>query len=140
MKYIVQDSDSHRTFCLSFEPIKFPLNFEFRLQYFCRSQSRSISGQSYYIKPSVSVRHKRTSAFFAFARQEMAQELISVAAVEAIMGYHFNHPTKLWLALQAAGSGIGGPDGNKPGAMIGDAVMRLIIVDDLAATGRTRGM
>jgi hypothetical protein len=70
----------------------------------------------------------------------MDRQDTTVAALQEIMGYYFSNPTDLWLALQAAGSGISNPDGNKVVAMIGDAIIRLVTVDDLAATGRTRGI
>ncbi|KAG0651103.1 Ribonuclease III [Hyphodiscus hymeniophilus] len=43
------------------------------------------------------------------------------------------------VALQAAGSGIGGPDGNKMLAMIGDTVMKLVLLVDMMATKASRG-
>ncbi|TVY55577.1 Ribonuclease 3 [Lachnellula cervina] len=63
----------------------------------------------------------------------------SIAALEGILAYSFEDPNISWLALQAAGSGIGGPDGNKTLAMIGDAIMKFILVVDLAKRGLSRG-
>ncbi|TVY38226.1 hypothetical protein LOCC1_G007655 [Lachnellula occidentalis] len=64
---------------------------------------------------------------------------LSIASLEGILGYSFDDPNIAWLALQAAGSGIGGSDGNKTLAMIGDAVMKLILLIDLAESGLPRG-
>lgn len=64
----------------------------------------------------------------------------SIAALEGILAYSFEDPNISWLALQAAGSGIGGPDGNKTLAMIGDAIMKFILVVDLAKRGLSRGL
>lgn len=66
-------------------------------------------------------------------------EHISIPAVQDILGYVFREPSGLWRALQAAGSRIGGQDGNRTLAMVGDAVIRLLLVHDLAATGVSRG-
>lgn len=70
----------------------------------------------------------------------MAQQNMSIAAVEAMYGYNFNDSADAWLALHAAGSRVGGPDGNKILGMIGGTVLRLVIVDVLAAKGSTRGI
>jgi hypothetical protein len=66
--------------------------------------------------------------------------LSSTAAIESIVVYSFEDRNILWLALQGAGSGIGGTDGNKKLAMVGDAAMRLSLLDDLVPTGVSRGL
>lgn len=63
----------------------------------------------------------------------------STAAVEAILHHNMNDRNTLWLALQAAGSGIGGPDGNKMLAMVGDAAMKLVLLEDIFSTATSRG-
>ncbi len=68
----------------------------------------------------------------------MSQQ-ISIPAVEAIIGYSFNNQELLWRALHAAGSPYGGQDGNKTMAMLGDAVLKLVLLDDLIPTGASRG-
>ena len=67
----------------------------------------------------------------------MAQQL-STDAVEGILANSFHDRSILWLILQAADFGIGGPDSNKTLAMIGDAVMKLVLLVDLTATGASR--
>ncbi|KAK2758977.1 hypothetical protein FQN54_003075 [Arachnomyces sp. PD_36] len=69
----------------------------------------------------------------------MVRELDAVNGVQRIIGYNFNDTRILWLALQAAGSGVGGNDGNKVRAMQGDAVLQLVIIDILSAAGHSRG-
>lgn len=58
----------------------------------------------------------------------------TVAAIEALTGYHFRNIDHLWLALQAAGSPVFriggrrvGSDGNKRLAVVGDSVISLMI-------------
>lgn len=66
--------------------------------------------------------------------------LHSTMAVEAILGLSMNDREILWLALQAAGSGIGGPEGNKKLAMMGDSAMQSVLLEDLVLTENSRGM
>lgn len=55
-------------------------------------------------------------------------------AVEGIIGYRFSDRLILWEALQAAGSPVTSagtrrfPDGNKRLAVLGDAVLKLVLV------------
>ena len=63
----------------------------------------------------------------------------SISAVEAIIGSTFDNQELLWRALHAAGSPYGGLDGNKTMAMLGDAVLKLVLLDDLILTGVSRG-
>ncbi|MCJ1279640.1 hypothetical protein MMC21_007464 [Puttea exsequens] len=59
-----------------------------------------------------------------------------IHALENIIGHRFNDPTILWEALQAAGSGLQSvgtrhfADGNKRLALLGDAVLKLALIDD----------
>lgn len=69
----------------------------------------------------------------------MVAQLQAVNGVQAIIGYNFVNANTLWLALQAAGSGVGGKDGNKVQAMLGDAVLKLVLIDNLSEAGHTRG-
>ncbi|PQE13240.1 hypothetical protein CJF30_00003113 [Rutstroemia sp. NJR-2017a BBW] len=64
---------------------------------------------------------------------------ISIPAVQAILGYTFDDQELLWSALHAAGSLYGGRDGNKTMAMLGDAVLKLVLLVDLIPTGASRG-
>lgn len=64
----------------------------------------------------------------------------AVVGVQLLINYNFNDNRLLWLALQAAGSGYGGPDGNKLLAMVGNAALELILVNELSQTGGSRGM
>lgn len=64
-----------------------------------------------------------------------------VQAAESIIHYSFSDKELLWEALQAAGSNMSFcyPEGNKRLAMIGDAVLKLVVLEDLRATGLQRG-
>lgn len=59
---------------------------------------------------------------------------VYVSGVEAVIGHNFADPSKLWEALQAAGSPVRSigtrliPDGQKRQAMVGDPVLRLALV------------
>ncbi|KAG9245654.1 putative RNAse III [Calycina marina] len=63
----------------------------------------------------------------------------SISAVEAIIDYTFDNQELLSRALHAAGSTYGGHDGNRTMAMLGDAVLKLVLLDDLLPTGASRG-
>ena len=66
--------------------------------------------------------------------------------VEAIIGYTFSDPLILWEALQAAGSPNRSagtrrfPDGNKRLAVLGDTVLKLVLVGEWYDSGDARGM
>ncbi|PQE03004.1 hypothetical protein CJF31_00002835 [Rutstroemia sp. NJR-2017a BVV2] len=79
-----------------------------------------------------------SSSTSQFRNDIMAQQ-ISISAVQAILGYAFDDPELLWSALHAAGSPYGGRDGNKTMAMLGDAVLKLVLLVDLIPTGAPRG-
>ena len=74
------------------------------------------------------------------------QMLYKTRGVEAIIGYTFNDPLILWEALQAAGSGTCSAgtrrfaDGNKRLAMLGDAILKLVLVKDWYDTLDIRGI
>lgn len=51
-----------------------------------------------------------------------------IRSVEKILGYEFDDPSRLEEALRLAGSGTRLPDGNKPMALIGDSVIKMILV------------
>ena len=69
----------------------------------------------------------------------------TIADIHAIIGHHFNDPTILTEALQAAGSSVryAGtrpiPDGNKRLALIGDAVLKVALLDHWYQGGAPRG-
>jgi ribonuclease-3 len=69
-----------------------------------------------------------------------------IQGLEFVIKYTFNDKSILWEALQAPGSGVryaGAreiPDGNKRLALVGDAVLKFIMVTDKYALGSTRGM
>lgn len=63
----------------------------------------------------------------------------SISAVGAIIGYTFENQELLWSAWHAAGSPFGGADGNKTMAMLGDAVLNVVLLDDLIPAGSSRG-
>ncbi|KFY16796.1 hypothetical protein V492_01089 [Pseudogymnoascus sp. VKM F-4246] len=64
-----------------------------------------------------------------------------IAAAEILTGYIFNDDESLWEALQARGSNAVFlySEGNKRLAMIGDVVLKLIILDDLRTRNMARG-
>ena len=74
------------------------------------------------------------------------QMLYKTRGVEDIIGYSFNDPLILWEALQAAGSGIRSAgdrhfaDGNKRLAMLGDAILKLVLVEDWYGSLDVRGI
>ncbi|KAJ5785507.1 uncharacterized protein N7503_010719 [Penicillium pulvis] len=51
-----------------------------------------------------------------------------IRAVEAILGYEFNDKALLRKALEAAGATMA-REGNKPLALIGDAILRLVLYE-----------
>ena len=77
----------------------------------------------------------------------MAEErmLHKTGRVETIIGYSFTDPLILWEALQATGSGIYSagnrrfPEGNKRLSMLGNAVLKLVLVEDWYGTLEVRG-
>lgn len=66
--------------------------------------------------------------------------------VEAIIGYNFNDPLILWEALQAASSSVSRagtrrfPDGNKRLAVLGDAILKLVLVGEWYGSPDVRGL
>jgi hypothetical protein len=64
---------------------------------------------------------------------------LPATAVEGILAYLRQDREILWLALQAAGSGVGDSDGNKTLAMIGNVVMKFVLFLDLTAADVSRG-
>ncbi|KAJ9663579.1 hypothetical protein H2201_005540 [Coniosporium apollinis] len=69
-----------------------------------------------------------------------------VEGCQAILGYQFNDSDLLWEALQAAGSPvvyIGARhlrDGNKRLALLGDTVLKLVLVREWYTSGRDRAV
>lgn len=82
--------------------------------------------------------HHTKSPWNPLASFAMVAQLHALTGVQAILGYNFVNANTLWLALQAAGSGVGGSDGNKVQAMLGDSILKLILIDNLSAAGHTR--
>ena len=70
---------------------------------------------------------------------------LMVQGVEEAIAYQFNDPTILWEALQAAGSSvfiINGRrliDGNKRLALLGDAILKVALVEDWYSGVEPRG-
>jgi hypothetical protein len=64
-----------------------------------------------------------------------------ITAGEDLTGYAFNNDELLWEAVQAPGSNAAFlyPEGNKRLAMIGDSVLKPIILDDLRPRNMTIG-
>lgn len=75
----------------------------------------------------------------------MANQSITIAAVQAIIVHEFNDPSLLTESLQAAGSQItfagtrAIPDGNKRLALLGDTVLKLALLDHWYERGGSRG-
>lgn len=73
-----------------------------------------------------------------------AQMLNVTGEVENIIGYSFSDPLILWEALQAAGASRAAgsrhfPDGNKRLAVLGDAILKLVLVSDWYVSADARG-
>ncbi|EON64602.1 hypothetical protein W97_03835 [Coniosporium apollinis CBS 100218] len=68
-----------------------------------------------------------------------------IEGCQAVLGYDFNDSDLLWEALQAAGSPVFAvgrrflPDGNKRLAILGDAVLKLILIRDGYVHDESRG-
>ncbi|KFY05166.1 hypothetical protein O988_00217 [Pseudogymnoascus sp. VKM F-3808] len=64
-----------------------------------------------------------------------------VSAAEDVIDYSFIDKDLPWEAIQAAGSNMAFryPEGNKRLAMIGDAVVKLVVLEDLRVTDSPRG-
>ena len=65
--------------------------------------------------------------------------------VERVIGHSFNDPLILWEALQAAGSSVRSagsrrfPDGNKRLAILGDTILKLVLVSRWYDSADIRG-
>ena len=74
------------------------------------------------------------------------QMLNITGAVENIINYNFNDPLILWEALQAAGSTSRSagtrrfPDGNKRLAVLGDTILKLVLVQEWYDSADVRGV
>ncbi|KFY83837.1 hypothetical protein V500_09875 [Pseudogymnoascus sp. VKM F-4518 (FW-2643)] len=66
---------------------------------------------------------------------------ISIATGESLTGYTFNDAELLWEAEQASGSSAAFlyPEGNKRLAMIGDVVLKLVVLLDLRPRNMPKG-
>lgn len=66
----------------------------------------------------------------------------TTTAGQVLTGYMFNDDELLWEAAQASGSNVAHiyPEGNKRLAMIGDVVLKLIVLEDLRPRNMNRGM
>ena len=77
----------------------------------------------------------------------MASDLMvnMTGGVESIIGYCFTDPLILWEALQATGSGISVagtrrfPEGNKRLAVLGDTILKLVLVEQWYHSTDVRG-
>lgn len=74
-----------------------------------------------------------------------AQMVNITSAVENIIGYSFSDPLILWEALQAAGASRAAgtrrfPDGNKRLAVLGDTILKLVLVQEWYDSADARGM
>jgi hypothetical protein len=68
------------------------------------------------------------------------QKHAKIAGVKLVIGYSFMDDETLWKSAHAAGSGLSeSPDGNKRQALKGDAILRLLIVEDMLADDYSRG-
>lgn len=69
-----------------------------------------------------------------------SQRDVKVAKAEDIIHYVFGNAELLWEALQAAGSNTMHtyPEGNKRLAMIGDAVLKTVILEDMRRANASR--
>lgn len=69
----------------------------------------------------------------------------TIEAVETIIQYRFNHTALLWEALQCTGIALDSegqavpPGGNKRLAIVGDAVLRLVLAEEWYKGSGTTG-
>jgi len=70
------------------------------------------------------------------------QRSVMLGLAQVRTGYTFESEELLWEALQAPGSNTQSlyPDGNRRLAMVGDAVLKLVLLEDMLPTNATRGM
>ena len=70
----------------------------------------------------------------------------AIQGVEATIGYHFAEPLILWEALQATGNGIRSAgtrrfaDGNMRLAVVGDAILKLALLEEWYVGTESRGL
>lgn len=66
----------------------------------------------------------------------------AITTGQILTGYMFNDDELLWEAVQASGSNVAHiyPEGNKRLAMIGDVVLKLVVLEDLRPQNMNRGM
>ena len=70
----------------------------------------------------------------------------AVQGVEATIGYHFIESLILWEALQATGNGISSvgtrsfADGNMRLALVGDAILKVALLEEWYAGPESRGL
>ena len=70
----------------------------------------------------------------------------AVQGVEGTINYHFAEPLILWEALQATGNGISSvgarsfTDGNMRLALVGDAILKLALLEEWYAGTESRGL
>ena len=75
----------------------------------------------------------------------VSEKAAKLENAQAAMSYRFTDPHILWEALQAASSGVHSAgnrviiDGNKRLAMIGDAILKLVLLENSYARGDPRG-
>lgn len=75
----------------------------------------------------------------------MSSLLAAAEEVQAILGHQFTNPQLLLEALKAAGSGFtsyhnrSAVDGNKRLAHVGNALLRITLLDDWYQSGAERG-
>lgn len=93
--------------------------------------------------PTQILNQPRASFVPAMATVQMST---TTHGVEAIIGYNFNDPLILWEALQAASSSVSRagtrrfPDGNKRLAVLGDAILKLVLVGEWYGSPDVRGL
>ena len=69
----------------------------------------------------------------------MADKQAKIQGIEDIIEHTFQDRELLWEALQAPGSNELYPTGNRTMAVVGDTVLKLVLLEDLKATGATPG-
>jgi ribonuclease-3 len=72
-------------------------------------------------------------------------QMAKLKEAEEVIGYHFNNPTLLEEALQAAGAAASNPhtkgdrEGNKRLALLGDALLSMMLLDHWYDSGKDTG-
>lgn len=69
----------------------------------------------------------------------MAPMATMLDEAQRLIGHKFDNTQVLWEALSAAGSASSAPDGNKRLALLGDVVLKFVVLNNWFKSGKPRG-